>query len=98
MEGRDRPRERGRPEFDEIVKTVGKILRCTRPIWKCAKVVNMDSGFYVTKSLVEIWKKGVFGAALIKKGIYWTLNIKSDAIDAHFFLKEVVNVDVVKQV
>ena len=31
-EGRDRPRERGRTKFDEIGKTVGTILRYTRPI------------------------------------------------------------------
>ena len=32
VEGRDRPGGRGRPEFDEIVKTVVTIMRCTRPI------------------------------------------------------------------
>ena len=32
VEGRDLPRERGRPEFDEIGKTVKTMLRCTRPI------------------------------------------------------------------
>ena len=70
-EGRDCPCERGRSEFDEIVKTVGKMLRYTRPIWNCAKVVIMDSGFYVTKGLVDLRKEGVFGAALIKKRRYY---------------------------
>ena len=32
VEGRDRPCGRGRPEFDEIGKTVVTIMRCTRPI------------------------------------------------------------------
>ena len=49
--------ERGRLEFDENVKTVGTMLRCTRPIWNFSKVVIMDSGFYVIKGLVKLWKK-----------------------------------------
>ena len=69
-EGRDFPRERGRPGLDDIFKTVGTMLRYTRPIWNCAKLVIMDSGFFVTKGLVELRKKGVFGAALIKKRRY----------------------------
>ena len=43
----------------------------------------MDIGFCVTKGLVELRKKGVFGAALIKKRRYWPENIKDDEIDAH---------------
>ena len=98
VEVRDIPCERRRPEFDEIGKTVVTILRCTRPIWNCAKVVILDSGFCVTKSLVEIRNKGLFETELIKKRIYWPSNIKGDAINAHFPLKEVGNVDAVKQV
>ena len=98
VEGRYLPRERGRPEFDDIGKTLGTTLRCTSPICKCAKVVIMDSGFYVTKGLVDLQKKGLFGSALIKKFRYWPENIKVDAIDAHFSSKEVSNVGAVKQV
>ena len=47
VEGRDFPRERGRSDFDDIGKTAGTILRCTRPIWNCAKVVIMYSGLCV---------------------------------------------------
>ena len=54
LEGRDRPPERGRPELGEIGKTVGTILRRTRPIWNCANLVIMGSGFCVTKDLVEL--------------------------------------------
>ena len=98
VEVRSSPRDHRRPEFDEIDKTLGTILRFTRPIWNCAKVVIMDSGFYVTKALVELRKKGVLGAALVQKRRYWTANIKGDKIDAHFSPKEVGNVDEVKQV
>ena len=58
----------------------------------------MYSGLCVTKCLTEIQKKGVFGAALIKKRRYWPENIKGDAINAQFALQEVGNVDTVKQV
>ena len=95
VEERDRPREHRRPEFDEIGKTLGTMLRCIRPIWNCAKVFIMDIGFYVTKGLVELRKKGIFGSAIIKKCRYWPANIKGDAIDAHFASKEVGNVDAV---
>ena len=64
------PRERRRLKFYEIGKILGTMLRCTRPIWNCAKVVIMDNGLCVTKGLVELWKKGVFGAAPIKKCRY----------------------------
>ena len=71
---------------------------CTRPICNCAKVLIMDSGFCFTKGLVDLMKKGVFGAALVKKRRYWPENIKGDRIDAHFSSKEVSNVDAVNQV
>ena len=88
-EGRDCSRDPGRPEFDEIDKTLVTIMRYTRNIWNCAKVFIMDSGFCVTKGLVELQNKRVFGAALIKKRRYWPANIKGDAINDHFSSKEV---------
>ena len=95
--GRYCSHERGRPEFDYIGRKLGKIMRFTRPIWNCAKVVIMDSGFCVTKGLVEIWNKGIFGAALIEKRRYCPANIKGGSINDHFDSKEVVNVDAVNQ-
>ena len=76
--GRYRPCECRRPEFVEIRKTVVTMLRRTRPIWNFAKVDIMDSGLCDTKGLVELQKKGVFGAALIKKRRYWPVNIKEN--------------------
>lgn len=66
VEGRDFPTERERPEFDEEGKTVGLLLRLTRPLWNQGKIVVLDSGFCVLKGIVELKKKGVFAAALIK--------------------------------
>ena len=57
VEGRDRPCDCGRPEFDEIGKTVGTMLQCTRPIWKFSKVIILDLVLCVTKGLVEFLRK-----------------------------------------
>ena len=96
LEGRDRPCGSGRPEFDEIGKTLVTMLWFTRHTCNCAHVVNMDSGLCVTKGLVKLRKKGVFGAVLIKKRRYCLENINGDAIDTHFSSKEVGSVDAVK--
>ena len=42
------------------------MLRMTEPIHQTGKVVTMDSGFCVSKGIVEMHKKGVYGQALIK--------------------------------
>ena len=47
----------------------------------------MDSGLCVTKGLVKLLNKVVFGAAPIKKRRYWLANIKGDAINANFSSK-----------
>jgi hypothetical protein len=72
VEGKDEPKEgHGRKEFDELGKTVGLLLHLTKSIWGTAKVVVLDSGFCVLQGIVELKKRGVFAAALIKKCRYW---------------------------
>ena len=44
----------------------------------------MDSGLCVTKGLVKLLNKVVFGAAPINKRRYRLANIKGDAINAYF--------------
>ena len=58
----------------------------------------MDSGFCVTKGLVKLRKKGLFGSAIIKKRRYWLANIKGNAIDSHFSQNEVGSVDAINNV
>ena len=36
------------------------------PVWGSGKVFILDSGFCVLKAIVELQKKGIFAAALIK--------------------------------
>ena len=92
-EGKDRPRDLGAKEHDNNGKTVGTLLRLTRPIWGGGKVLVLDSGFCVLQAIVELKKKGVFAASLIKKRRYWPKYINGDAIIQHFQDKEVGTTD-----
>ena len=89
VEGKDEPVERVRKPFSQLGKTIGLLLRLTKPLWHTSKVVVLDSGFCVLKGLVAIRKKGVFAAALIKKRRYWPKFIRGDEIKEHFKDKEV---------
>jgi hypothetical protein len=67
VEGKDEPKEgRGPNEFEQLGKTVGLLLRLTKTIWGTAKLVVLDSGFCALQGIVELKKRGVFAAALIK--------------------------------
>ena len=92
-EGKDRPRELGEKEHDNNGKTVGMLLRLTRPIWGGGKVLVLDSGFCILQAIIELKKKGVFAASLIKKQRYWPKYINGDAIIQHFQDKEVGTTD-----
>ena len=89
VEGKDRPPELGVREFDEMGKTVGKMLRLTKPIWRTGTKVTMDNGFCVAKGLVELYKRGVLAAIQVKKRKYWPTYFKADVIKEHFRDKKV---------
>jgi hypothetical protein len=94
VEGKDEPKVgRGPKEFDNLGKTVGLLLRLTKSIWGTAKVVVLDSGFCMLQGILELKKRGVFAAALIKKRRYWPKWIMGDDIIKHFEDKEVGDVD-----
>ena len=44
----------------------------------------MDSGFCVSRGIVELGRKGVYGASLIKKKNYWPKGVPGAAIYVHF--------------
>ena len=76
----------------------GTMLRCTGPIWNCAKVVIVDSGFCVTKGLAELRKKELFGAALVKKHRYiGRLISRVMHLMPTLIRRRLVNVDAVKR-
>jgi hypothetical protein len=94
VEGADEPRQRPRKEFENLGKTVGLLLRLTKSLWGTGKALVLDSGFCVLQGIVELKKKGVFAAALIKKRRYWPKHVDGDGVKAHFDSKEVGSVDV----
>ena len=88
------PSQRPPKNILDLGKTVGLLLRLTKPLWNTAKLVILGSGFCVLKGIVELQKKGVFASALIKKRRYWPKFIKGDDVKAHFADREVGAVNV----
>ena len=64
-EGKDRPHERGPKYFNLIGNTVGICSKCV------SQYLNQDlffnSEFCVVKGIVEVYSRGGYGAAIIKK-------------------------------
>ena len=84
-EGKDCPTQLHNKEFDEMGKTIGTLLRLTKLVWGSGNIFVLDSGFCVLRAIIELKKKGVFAAALIKKRPYWPKYIPGDAIITHFW-------------
>ena len=59
VEGKDRPRELGAPEFPGYDKTAGLMLRMLKSYFGAGKYVILDSDFCVLKALVELKKHGI---------------------------------------
>ena len=96
VEGRNEPKEWPQKDYSELGKTVGFLLRLTCYIRETSDVVVLDSDFCVLKGISELRKKGVFGAALVKKCQYWPKYIDGETIKRHFATKEVGSVDAMK--
>jgi hypothetical protein len=82
VEGKDAPPQRPRDPNEKLGKTVGLLLRLCKSIYSRGFVVILDSGFCVLRGIVELRKKGVFAAAVIKKRKYWPKHVPGDAIDS----------------
>jgi hypothetical protein len=63
------------------------LLDMTEPIQGTGKIVTDDSGFCVTKSVLALHVKGVFGQFLIKKRRYWPAQVPGNQIDTHMMAK-----------
>ena len=68
VEGSDTPPQKPRDPNERFGKTVGLLLRLCKSIYSRGFVVILDSGFCVLQGIIELRKKGVFAAAVIKKG------------------------------
>ena len=93
VEGKDHPKEYAPPEYSTLGATVGLLLRLTKLLWHTGKVVVLDSGFCVLQGIVELKKRGVYAAALIKKRRYCPKYIRGDKIKAWFKGKQVGTAD-----
>ena len=87
-EAKDRPMNLGNKEFDDLGKTTGILLRLTKSVWSSGKVFLLDSGFCVLQAIVELKKKGLFAAALIKKRRYLPKHVPGDEIIQHLQKKK----------
>ena len=72
------------------------LLQLTKPVWSTGKVFVLDSGFCVLQAVVELMKKGLFAAALIKKCRYWPKYVPGDEIIACFDNKNVGAINAIR--
>ena len=94
IEGKDRPTELGKKEWEDPGKTFGLMLRICEPIFSTGKCVVLGSGFCVSKGITALLEVGVYASALIKKRKYWPKGVPGDAIDEYFEDKDVTHVDI----
>ena len=88
VEGKDKPRHLPQEHADRG-STIGLMIRCTKSLHGTGKVVVLDSGFCMLKGVIELKKRGVFPAALIKKRRYWPKYVPGEDIKTHFVHRDV---------
>lgn len=70
VEGKDKPRGAPAGRFSGESKTTSLLLNMCTTIFATGKVVILDSGFCVLNALIDLRKRGVFAAAVVKKRRY----------------------------
>ncbi len=99
LEGKDWPVELGPKEFEDHGKTVGLMVCMSQNLWNTGKVVKMDSGFSVSRGILAMREKGVFGQALIKpRGRGWPVMVPGKYIDEYFSDKEIGYCETLEQI
>ena len=66
------------------------------PVWSTGKVFVLDSGFCVLQAFVELKKRGLFAAALIKKCRFWPKYVPGNEIIAHFNNRDMGDINAIK--
>ena len=75
------------------------MMQMSRNLWNTGKVVTIDSGFSVSKGILAMQEKGVFGKALVKpRGRGWPVLIPGKYIDEHFNSKPLGHCETLEQV
>jgi hypothetical protein len=93
VEGSDMPEQRPQDPNKRLGKTVGLLLHLCKSIYLRGFVVILDSVFCVLRGIVELWKKGVFAAAVIKERKFWPKHVPGAAMDERMEAKAVGNCD-----
>jgi Transposase IS4 len=94
LKEKNSPKNSTKDYKDRGGKTVGLLLRLTKPFWYSRICLVLDSGFSVLKALVELRMVGIYAAAVIKKRHYWLKYIFGREIADHFIGRQVGLFDV----
>lgn len=103
-EGKDHPKERDNDRTDpcymfrNFSATTKLLLFLCETIFYTGRVIVLDSGFCVLKSLIVLKQYGVFAAALIKKRRYWPFLVPGDKIEERMKDKPIGTVDAIRGV
>ncbi len=67
VEGKDHPSQLGPAEYNNLSeKSCGLLLHMLKSVFHLCQYIVLDCGFCILCALVELRKKGVFAAVLIK--------------------------------
>ena len=84
VKGKDKPPQRATHDrYHSHSPTVALLLHMCKCLNGLGRVIILDSGFCVMKAICELYKKGIYAGALIKKRRYWPKHVPGDTIDAH---------------
>ena len=81
MEGKYRPTQLGPKKWEELVNTVGLMLKICEPILSTGKCVVFESFFFVSKGIIALLVFGAYADALAKKRKYCPKGVPGDSID-----------------
>ncbi len=81
-----------------VLGPVGMMLCMSQNLWNTGKVETVDSGFIVSKGIIAMREKGVFGHALINpRGKGWPLLVLSKESDKYFSNKQIGYCEIMEQ-
>ena len=67
VEEKDAPKDGPTLEFSSCTKTAALLLRLCKSMLSTRKVVILDSGFCMLKSVIDLFEHGLCASELIKK-------------------------------
>ena len=58
-------------------------------MYSTGKIVILDSGFCILRTIIKLKKMGVYASAMIKKQRYWHKHVAGESIKGHMSMKQV---------